>query len=148
MVYSTDPRFNLPGWTVPRGGNQFFIEVGQPFGRPRFFQGRQAVCLNSDGAQLKLSQTFGTVAGAQYHLHFALAEEQLNRPSPTRLRVEAGDLSVEVGIGATPGYAVQDLSFLVAGPQTTLTFTDLTPGSAAGDSPFIDAVSVTGPEPP
>ncbi|HEV8542939.1 MAG TPA: DUF642 domain-containing protein, partial [Verrucomicrobiae bacterium] len=145
-IYSSDSRFSLPGWTVPKGGNQFFLEYGEPFSVARHSKGRQSVCINGDGAPVKLSQTFATVAGASYHLQFALGEERSGRPSPTRVMVEVADFKQEVAIGSTASFAIEGFTFIAPTAQTTLTFTDLT--SAAGDSPFIDDVFVSGPEPP
>jgi hypothetical protein len=77
--YSTDPGVSLPGWTVPTGGNQFFLEFGAPFGIPRHNDGSQVVARNGDGIQVSLSQTLNWVAGRTYLLTFALADEQVNR---------------------------------------------------------------------
>ena len=41
-------------------------------------------------------------------------------------------------------FAIKEFTFTAQAPQTALPFTDLT--TAAGDSPFIDDVIVTGPE--
>jgi len=147
-IYSTDPNFSLPGWTVPTGGNQFFLEYGQPFGRPRYLDGRQAVCINADGVQLSLSQTFSTAVGQSYILSFGLAEEQTGRPSPTAIRVSVAGVTQDFFLGSNPGYAIETLNFTASAASTTLSFTDITSGSAAFDSPFIDAVSVIAvPEP-
>ncbi len=146
VSYATDANFSLPGWSYPRGGNQFFLEYGNPFGRARRSEGRQAVCINGDGAPVQLSQTFATVTGATYQLHFALGEEQVGRPSPTRVLVEAGDFKQEISLGSTPGFASLDFTFVALTNLTTLRFTDHT--TAAADSPFIDDVVVHGPEGP
>ena len=150
FIYSTDPAFNLPGWTVPTGSNEFFLEYGQPFGVPRYYTGdggRQAVCLNTDGAQLSMSQTFATVNGASYLLTFGLAEEQTSRPSPTAVRVSVGGSTQDFMLDGTLGYALETLNFTANSASTTLVFTDITSGAFIFNSPFIDAVSVTGSSP-
>jgi len=147
-IYSTDGGFNLPGWTVPNGGNQFFLEYGQPFGIPRYNPadgGRQAVCLNTDGAMLSMSQTFSTVAGQSYVLTFGFAEEQQSRPSPTSIRVDVAGVSQNYTLAGTVGYAFETLNFVATAANTTLAFTDTTTGAFIFNSPFIDSVVVTGP---
>ena len=145
FIYSNDPAFNLPGWTVPTGGNQFFLEYGQPFGFPRYFPGdggRQAVCINADGQMFSMSQTFSTIAGQSYVLTFGFAEEQQTRPSPTSIRVDVAGVSQSYSLDGTVGYALETLNFVATSNSTTLSFTDLTTFSSPLDSPFIDAVDV------
>jgi len=81
VIYSNNPSFSLPGWTVPTGANQFYLEYGQPFGGPRYNDGRQAVSLNCDGSPCSMSQTLNLIAGDTYTLTFALAEEHTTRRS-------------------------------------------------------------------
>ena len=97
-VYSTNPGFSLPGWTYSTVANSFFLEFGEPFGAPgRFNSGRQAVCLNYDGAgtgDSLLSQTIATATGGQLRLSFAMNEENVNHTnSPTTLLAQAGSSS-------------------------------------------------------
>jgi hypothetical protein len=142
-VYSTDPAFSLPGWTYPTGPNRFFLEFGQPVGRPRYFDGRQAVCLNGDGVPVSLSQTLDTVIGQQYTLSFALGEEQTTRPSPASVLVDFGTLTQAFDLGSTVGYAVFDVSYTATSTSTLLRFSDNTPNTQGiAHSPFLDAISV------
>lgn len=143
-IYSTDPSFSLPGWSVPTGGNQFFLEYGQPFGIARHSDGTQAVCLNGDGIGVSMEQTLNTVIGDDYKLSFALGEEHTGRPSPTVVTVDFGPLMQTFDLASAAGFATFTMNLKAVSAQTLLRFTDATPGSAPFDSPFIDAVSVVG----
>ncbi len=143
LMYSSDPTFRLPGWTFPVGDNRLFLERDQPCGIRRFSDGRQAVCLNGDGAPAYLSQTLDTVPGRKYMLTFTLAEEQTARPSPASVVVTFGALSQTFGLGSAPGHAVFSLSYRATSSRTALEFRDNTPGPDYLHSPFIDAISVT-----
>src|SRR3954463_1566451 len=143
-VYSTDPAFSLPGWTYPTGPNQFFLEFGQPFGRPRYFDGRQAVCLNGDGVPVSIAQLLSTVIGQDYRLSFALDEEQTGRPSPASVLVNFGTLTQAFDLDSTPGYAVFDVTYTATSTSTLLMFSDNTPNTQGiFHSPFLDAISVS-----
>lgn len=143
-IYSTDPSFSLPGWSVPTGGNQFFLEYGQPFGIARHADGTQAVCLNGDGLGVSMEQKLYTVIGNDYKLSFALGEEHVDRPSPTAVTVNFGPLMQTFELASAAGFATFTMDLKAVSVQTLLRFTDATPGSAPFDSPFIDAVSVVG----
>jgi hypothetical protein len=145
-IYSTEAAFSLPGWTVPTGGNQFFLEFGQPFGVPRFSDGNQVVCLNGDGTPVAMSQTLNTVVGQTYLLSFDLGEESLARPSVSAVTVDFGPLTQVFTLGDNEGFATFTLDLEAVSTQTILRFSDATPSSAGLDSPFIDAVSVIGTE--
>jgi len=144
-IDSTDPAFSLPGWTYPTGPNQFFLEFGEPFARPRYFDGRQAVCLDGDGVPVSHSQTLNTVIGQDYTLSFALSEEQTTRPSPASVLINFGAVTQDFDLGSTFGYAVFDVSYTATSTQTLLRFSDNTPNTQGiFHSPFLDAVSVVG----
>ena len=156
-IVPTNPAFNLPGWTVPAGGNQFFLEFGQPFGGPRYLDGRQAVLLNCDGTPCAISQTLNVIPGHNYTLTFGESEEHTNwTNSPTVVRVDVGGVQQDFALGnnnnGTNGYKIFSLDFTAAALQTNLVFTDITPGSAPIESPFLDSISVvdagTPPPPP
>ena len=145
-IYSNNPSFSLPGWTVPTGANQFYLEYGQPFGGPRYNTGRQAVSLNCDGSPCSMSQTLNLIAGDTYTLTFALAEEQTNKPfSPTTISVDIGSSSKNFSLGNTNGYKIFSFDFIADSASTLLKFTDTTSSLFAGDSPLIDSVSVASP---
>ena len=147
VIYSTDSAFSLPGWTYSTGGNQVYLEHGKPFNVARYYSGRQALSLNGDGAPVFLSQNLNTVAGQAYQFSFALNEENVfHTNSATAVRVDLGALSQNFTLGAQTGlngYVVYSLLYTATSASTTLTFTDITPSSASGDSPFLDAVSLT-----
>ncbi len=145
VFYSTDATFSLPGWKYPLGGNQFFLEYGQPFGVPRFHSGRQVVTLNSDGGRGELSQVLRTRPGGTYRLRFAWAEEGGSRPSPAELEVSVGSLSTNVTLGDRLGFALESFDFVALSNRTVLRFVDRTPANSALHSPLLDDVSVVGP---
>ena len=115
----------MPGWTYSTGINELFLEAGQPFGIPRYFDGRQAVCLNGDGKPVFVSQTLETVIGQDYKLSFALSEEQIARPSPASVLVKFGTLTEAFDLGATTGYAVFDVKTKEEAVEWTMRFMDL-----------------------
>ncbi len=147
VIYSNDGSFSLPGWTYSTGGNQLYLEHGQPYNVARYYSGTQAVSLNGDGAPVFLSQTLNTVAGQLYQFSFGLNEENVfHTNSATAVRVDLGALSQTFTLGTQTGpngYVVFSLPYTATAASTTLTFTDVTPSFASGDSPFLDAVSLT-----
>lgn len=141
-VYSTDPSY-LPGWTLSAGGNQFFQENGQPFGRARYTEGSQSICLNADGGpNVYIEQTFATVAGASYHLSFAMTDEQGAGPSACSVKVDVAGTTTTFTRANDTGFVTKELTFTATASTTTLRITDTTPGSSSLSNPLIDAVLV------
>jgi Protein of unknown function (DUF642) len=141
-VYSTSPTY-LPGWTLAAGGNQFFQENGEPFQRPRFSQGAQAICLNSDGApNIYVEQTFATKVGKPYTVSFSMTDEQGAGPSGTAVKVDVAGVTQTFTRAADTGYARKSLNFVATGASTTLRISDATPSNLPLNSPFIDDVFI------
>jgi hypothetical protein len=140
--YSTDPQY-LPGWTLSAGPNQFFQENGQPFGRARYSEGVQGICLNGDGApNVYIEQTFPTTAGATYQLSFAMTDEQVAGPSACAVKVDVAGVTMTFTRANDTGFATKELTFQATATTTTLRLTDVTPGTSALSNPLIDAVLV------
>ena len=137
-----------------------FVEFGTHFHKDdsgnsvpqiRYADGRQALCLNDDshgnvGAQI--SQSISTVAGRNYVLSFAQADESMGAGSPSQVTVRLdGDHSL--GSRRTfsrtndpSGYTVKHWQFTADGSSVLLRFTDTTTNALPGFSPFLDAISV------
>jgi predicted outer membrane repeat protein len=142
-VYSTEPRFGLLGWTYPTGPNQFFLEYGERFGAARYFDGRQAVCLNGDGIPVTLSQIIPTDVGHNYLLSFRQGDEGMF-PSMSAVKVTIGEESRLFTRRNSIGFKPQSWEFTATSNRTTIAFSDATPtpASAPFKSPFLDAVRV------
>ena len=136
---------SIPGWLVSTGTVDY---IGTYWTAA---DGSRSIDLSGNGPGA-ISQTFTTIAGATYHVSFALSGNPAGAPAVKTLTVDAGgapttysyDTAAAANTLADMKWSTKTFTFTAASATTSLTFTSTTAGFFG---PALDKVTVAAATP-